>query len=466
MLDGELLKREPVNPTNQPLAEFIASLPGMAHAAGTALADQAEERAAMLGEEVRRVEWRLPDGFDVHEFHPLGHDGTPSWPITDLDRLLVISPFVSTDGLARLRRDVRGELSLVGRFEELLRLEPSDLQMDVFDDPGALLDVDDDLAADGGGDREEADPVELAGLHAKIYVGERGRRAVIFVGSPNATAAAFDRNVEFLVQLRGSRAQHGIQAVRAALDEAGLLTPFKHEGLPAIDEAGEALERKLERAAHELATGGLRARVEAVSDGQWRTVLVRAKELTLDDVRVEGRPLPHSTLRAIELGRSPCAVFPPTALSSISAFFALRLTAVSQGRERRLDVTVRLPLDDAPAGRAEAVTAELLSDRERLLRFILLLLSEDRDTDRILGELEELSAERQAGGSVSSTNRALGLPLLEPLLRALHRNPKQLDEIDRLLRDIRTAGGSTEALLPEDLEALWMTISELRKERA
>ena len=113
------------------------------------------------------------------------------------------------------------------------------------------------------------------------------------------------------------------------------------------------------------------------------------------------------------------------------------------------------------------MTAELLYDRERLLRFILILLSDDSDVDRMLEELLDLLAERRTGAAStsSSTGGALGLPLLEPMLRALHRAPERLEEIDRLLADMRTAGGSTEDLLPPELEELWATIAAARSDR-
>ena len=58
-----------------------------------------------------------------------------------------------------------------------------------------------------------------------------------------------------------------------------------------------------------------------------------------------------------------------------------------------------------------------------------------------------------------------GLPLLEPMLRALHRAPERLEEIDRLLADMRTAGAATDRLLPPELEELWETITEVRGSR-
>ena len=469
-LDGELRDRKRGFGRNRPLADFVAALPSMARAARTNLSDAALERASLLADEVRRVEWQPPDGFHELAFHPIGHDRRPQWPIDNVRRLMVISPFVESGALMTLRAQVPDDLTLVGRFEELARLDASALQsldeVDVFDDAATVLDVD-EAAVDDAPDRQPDDGSvpEPFGLHAKVFVGKRGHRAVVYIGSANATEAAFERNVEFLVELEGAHGQHGIDALRAALCESRLLTPFKPGAPVETDEAAVALERTLERAAHALASGGLRARADAVADGQWRTTLHSAAHVELGDLRLEARPLADQILRPVDLRASPACSFRPTGLSSVTPFFALRLTGRTTSGQRHLDVTVRLPLDGAPDGRIEAVTAELLSDRERLLRFILVLLSEDSDVDRMLDELSDLIGERRAGRSSSSGPAMFGLPLLEPMLRALHRTPERLDEIDRLLADIRTAGGSTADLLPPELEELWATVTAVRGSR-
>jgi hypothetical protein len=215
MLDGELVDRQRGFSLNRPLAEFITALPPMAEAAGTELNESARRRAALLADEVRRVEWSLPDGFDALAFRPIGHDGRANWPISDVRRLMVISPFVGAPALAALREQVSDKLAVVGRFEELGRLDSETIanvgDFEIFDDPSALLDVDDaPVEADHDHQSSDADAPELSGLHAKVFVGKRGHRAVVYVGSANATEAAFERNVEFLVELEGSHAQHGI----------------------------------------------------------------------------------------------------------------------------------------------------------------------------------------------------------------------------------------------------------------
>lgn len=44
----------------------------------------------------------------------------------------------------------------------------------------------------------------LVGLHAKVFAFEVGQQARLFLGSANATGAAFKSNVEILVELVGS----------------------------------------------------------------------------------------------------------------------------------------------------------------------------------------------------------------------------------------------------------------------
>ena len=64
-------------------------------------------------------------------------------------------------------------------------------------------------------DTEESLP-PLAGLHAKVYVMDDGWKARVGVGSANSTAAALGdppRNVEFMVELVGSKSRFGIDAL-------------------------------------------------------------------------------------------------------------------------------------------------------------------------------------------------------------------------------------------------------------
>jgi hypothetical protein len=122
-----------------------------------------------------------------------------------------------------------------------------------FDDGQGLLDAEDPSAEDVSGD--------LAGLHAKLFLGEAERRARVSIGSANATEAALgapDRpgnSVEFQVELVGVRARHGVEPTLDGLLDAGLPQPFVPADEPVAEEPREVIGRELELAASRLAAG-------------------------------------------------------------------------------------------------------------------------------------------------------------------------------------------------------------------
>lgn len=106
------------------------------------------------------------------------------------------------------------------------------------------------------------------------------------------------------------------------------------------------------------------------------------------------------------------------------------------------------------------MTAELLSDRDRLLRFLLLLLAQSPgDSDAILDDLA--AAAESNGAAAPVALGSVGMPLLEPLLRTLHRDPGRLDEVARLIADIRQHGRRD--ALPPELDDLWQTVAAVRR---
>jgi hypothetical protein len=130
-------------------------------------------------------------------------------------------------------------------------------------------------------------------------------------------------------------------------------------------------------------------------------------------------------------------------------------------------ITARLPLDGAPDGRIEAVTAEMLSNPEVLLRFILVLLSAGGESDRFLDDLEKaLTEDSTPDARMGGHGGVIGLPLLEPMLRALHRAPERLVEVDALFEDLRRAQEADGTGFPPELDELWQTITAVRGERA
>src|SRR5690606_20660313 len=116
VLEGELVSRKLGFGRNRPLGDFFAALPTFALAP---IENERGQRIAALADEVRRVDFELPDGIDELLFHPLGLRAGPAWPFAKrMDRALVVSPFVSTAFIRKLNDDVN-ELQLVTRIESV-----------------------------------------------------------------------------------------------------------------------------------------------------------------------------------------------------------------------------------------------------------------------------------------------------------------------------------------------------------
>ena len=199
----------------------------------------------------------------------------------------------------------------------------------------------------------DTDLAPLAGLHAKVYVIDDGRRdARVIVGSANATRAALGNpptNVEFMVELVGRKSDFGIEKL---LDpdrdgDAGtffsLIEPFDTSLAGTVEEDGEDLELEsiLEATAAVLVKANLIGSVEQVEGGQYALKLELAETLDrLDGVdNVWCWPATLSAERKLPLTEQ--VVFERLSLAQLSGFLAIEVEA-SIPRNIRYQ-TVRAP---------------------------------------------------------------------------------------------------------------------------
>lgn len=233
---------------NRPLAALVRHLPDLAHQ--PLPADRAD-RIRSLAQSVRRVDWQLPSGVHEFGFHAFGVPGERAQPDFSGHRGLVISPFVSAGGLARVAGSLRS-VSVVSRPDQLALLSDQELGSVSTDvrviTPMAGLTTDE---ADDNAANETNDDVALPspgslldGLHAKVFVAERPGGAHFFTGSLNATDNAFTGNVEFLLELVGTRKELGVDAILGPDGMSAILEPFARPDTPAPepDEADALLE--------------------------------------------------------------------------------------------------------------------------------------------------------------------------------------------------------------------------------
>lgn len=268
VLEGELEDRQKGFAVNRPLADFVKTLPAMAV---VAVPKKVRQSVNMLADEVRRVRFVPPDGFDEFRFIPSGIPGHRK--TTKLDwhkRLLVVSPFLSANFVVEALG--RGEKNILISRRDSLDALGGDAFAEVEDLTEIYTMLDEaeygEDAEPGAGD-DKAIPINdnLSGLHAKLYVAESGWDAEVISGSANATTSAFrGRNVEFMIGLSGKRSGVGIDETLGDENERSsfwnLLTPYKRPSGPAPkNEDREQAEKVLEKARGFLLETGIRGKV-------------------------------------------------------------------------------------------------------------------------------------------------------------------------------------------------------------
>jgi hypothetical protein len=468
LLDGTVSTERQHRPVNQPLCDFVAALPTLAM---RPLSEQARASISQMRDELQSVVFELPPGFEDLTFWPLGIDGHTAWPFPrTIDRMLVMAPFVSGSCLTRLAGQRQNNI-LIARPEELQPLRPEQLagfaQVFVLD-PAMQTEMAE--TAHAAAPDDPANPADaLIGLHAKLYIADRGAYAHIWTGSANATHAAFHHNVEFLVELAGAREHCGIDALLSYTGEADLIDMLQlfTASTPLIDPAQQHLDHLVDTARYALARAPFTVQVEAIEDDdRFHLHLSLSESDALDlpeGVQVVCWPITVAEAMAHELDAtaSQVATFGPISFAALTSFIAFAVVASDGTHTARCRFVRNLPLLGAPADRPGRIITEMLANPNALLRFLLFLLADNGATmaPDLLRPHEMEPGHNQARGNGTAPNL---FPVFESLVRALDRNPARLDEINRLIHDLpRTDEGA--CLLPDGFDAIWQPVWTARE---
>jgi hypothetical protein len=431
------------------------------------------ERAARildLASEFARAQWELPEGFETVRFWPLGHDDQMRDPFEgNRGRMLVVSPFVTSGQLARLTKPNRNADSvLVTRDETFERLggqATTHLAERLVLGSGVNDPTLDHVAIAAFEQIGESVNSTLHGLHAKCFVADAGRKARLWTGSANCTDAAFHGNVEFLVELTGSKQRCGVQAVLGEDDNRlGLrkllepYTPDRMEPKPPTEE--ELAELAIDIARRTIGSMPMTA-ISARHDEKLWQLQLQAKAPNvpitpeMQEVSVHIRPVTMgaSTAQQVAISDPGFQLDFLVSEQSITPHFAVELTLGAFVVEFLAIAT----LVGAPLDRMDRVLSDVLKNRADVLRFLLLLLG---DVEEALTAFDHASPNGTGTWMTGPGTEAL----LEPLVIAFARDPQRLRDVARFVEELRR-GESASALLPEQWDEIWSPIgAALEKE--
>ena len=429
---------------NRPIAELIRTLPDlMAH---TPLPAERRVRIDALAEEFRRVEWEEPEDVRLEAFHVFGIPSIKAAPDFSGYKHLVISPFVNDDGLDTVTSGGSPDITVVSRVHDLDQLSKDWAEsISSFQLAGsATLDENDDTIGA---------PEQLAGLHAKIYVTERNRRAYLFIGSANATGSAFGGNVEVLIEMSGGATKVGVDTfvgagapLRAMLDE--------YEAAGGVEESDrEKAQRELERVVrsiaevrHVVTVGG--------GPGPYELTVTTVKAVPLPDGYKASLRLLTVPGRAHHVTQPPTApleaTFPEIVLGDVTPFLVWEVTSPANIPPQ--GTVVRAELRNEPTGRLDEILARQVDTPEKFFRFLALLLGFGA-TGGATGD------EGSAGGTGDAFFGGGGPGVFEMVVRALADRPQSITDLDSLVARMESSHQGRQ-IAGEQFLALWQTVRE------
>ncbi|MDJ1371448.1 hypothetical protein C7K25_08715 [Gulosibacter molinativorax] len=457
--ESALERRAAARARNEPIQRLIRALPDFCV---NRMPEHRVQRIHDFAERFGEVEWERPD--DTHDlaFHTFGL-GDASIPQIRGTKALIISPFLSDDGLERLRTGISGETHLLSRERSLQLLNPEafdpKLHTYLLDEAANLVDEEDAKAEN-----------LLTGLHAKAVIVNANHRARMLLGSANATGAGWGTNVEFMVEFEGRRDIYGVDATLEALGE--LKAEFEPTGGEVEDEREQA-QHELDSVLRDLAIVPVTSRIvegEPFTQLVWAgSRLTNVLEATASrGIGIRWHLLTVKGTDVAELGTSEAhaARFERLDLTDLTAFLVAVGTHPATGLTKSTIIPMRL-LDDVEE-RKEAVIARHLADPQAFVRLLTLLLE--------LSGMRFEATKTGGGmwGAFASDGQATS-GLFEALVRALGRGSSGIEEAQRIIeflrreRDVVCSGDaqspdetvtsepptSEQSVLPEGFEPLW-----------
>lgn len=432
------------------LSELADLFEGLSANAIRPLTAPEHERVTLLAGVLRNRSFATPAGVSRVKAYTLGL-GAPRrvFPLRS-DRSIVISPFLTDGFFVDIAPGVVNEV--VSRSDSFDSLGPAALARIgsrwVFDDQS----VDETPPADAEQARD--DPGRpLRGLHAKIFVFEVGGRARTYLGSANATTAAFTSNIEVLLECEGEVEALGVDALLGGNDEEGGLRRLFVQHVATDDDGtdSDTVLRQLSDMRDFLARCGIRGTIEQTGDGWATTYRSREPVPHVEGMRVHCWPLAVEGSRRIVPFVEPLLQRFDGTMESISGFLAFDV----EFEGLQTGFVVPVALDGLPEERDTALMKALIGNAERFFRYLLTFLEDD-----LVDAVDTRSVVDRIGGD-SDGEVAPGIPVLERLLRTVRRDPQRLQGLSPLVHDL-----SADGILPDGFIEIWSILERAGGQRA
>lgn len=424
-------------------------------------------------EDLKKVEFEIPDDFHLLNFYPIGiNSKEDESPYTNpllkktWDDLLVISPFVDDASIRELAEKSNGAINICSRKEELDCLPDkiiNEIGKDRFFQFSELI-----RDAENKDDLIEGSQLERMpqNLHAKIFIGSKSNYRHWFMGSANCTSPAFERNIEFMAELKTDQSKLSPKKTLKSLTEA------KEKEFPLFEKYDVKLrlnlseEKNIELDLRKIIydVTGLVFRGELTLRNQKSGILYdliincdATKLIIKKGFEIQLKPLPESA-------RTPVALVPGELnyINEYTDYSELQLSPFLQvlilhNTEVKKSFVQQMVID-LPDTRMNKIFKSIINNEEKFLKYLSFLLSGD-PPEPIGTESLPTNGEGKNGQQFQS------IPIFENLLVTASRRPDRLRLIENLIERVKAEGKEGEPIVSEDFLKLWSVFKDYLNRR-
>ncbi len=414
--------------------------------------------------DLAKTEFELTQNeFEDFDFYPTGFGKYKENIVFDshrYDDLLIVSPFLTNDGLEHAKSASVGVPRLFSRQIELKKINPDLLKS--FNCWHLSNDfVDGEMKVDA--DTEENLLSQLQDLHAKIYSYKDGRDAYLLLGSANCSERAMLRNVEFMINLKGKNSKIGPDAIFKELvnDDLKVFQPFNHE--EQLSDA-EKLEIKHEQALQRIKISIVNASVKGIAKKQEDNNFLIDLAYDLSSVpNEEGIDLAAYLLRSDNQKHqlTPGSINNWTVFNiaelDLSCFLVVEVRIKGTNIGSRF--ALKISIENLPETRNSKIFKDIISTPSNFFKYIQFLLAENHLSEDL--EFEEKDATTNYEGFGVGAYLFQETPLYENMLRAASRQPEKLKEIKNVIDKINEEEKDN-TIIPPDFKRLWEVFEKVQ----
>lgn len=400
-----------------------------------------------LIQKVKQVNFRVLPPAEDFEILPLGI-GENACKINEdiwlgekvskgFNELVIVSPFLSKDIIERFckRRVLKNNRrTLITRRSSLSELEADCMKPDkgfeVFCLKDSVVDGE-DFISDDNLLKQKQD------IHAKIFSVTKWNATWLYMGSMNATNAAFNRNVELdiMLKLNGKYNSSALMSELLAPGEGSPECLFeKIDALPQ-NSVDSGSKDKLTKLLKDFCRAGVTATVANGSNAGLYTVTVSISNYNDEFKVISLNPITVENISVEVCSGSLC--FYNIELKNLTEFYRV---SISDGEGNNLSRIVKIPTAVIPGDRDSAIYSEIINSPSKLYEYAAFLLSNNK-----LQSLIDASSASSRKGS-GSGKAVLHTAIYESMLEAAVRNGEELKEIEEMIKMIPDSNGAKTAL--------------------